>query len=1207
MGDKRMPVDCGFNTVINGKKDGKDIMSTESNNGHNRERSSTINSIENISISPIVGVTYNKNRALESELKAHDRKAPNGSKSDNGADKLTTSQFEEYGVEGGMSSPTWILSDILQTLGSVKDKEDAGAIIDKGNKLVFLLRHNVTLKRDVALHNLVMKIQFMLYHEVSEVRALGYRILRYVIYNYDSLRILVHYKILIFIIITMGTNSTPVEKIEALKLVREFLDIPQGAECLSIGVVKSLLAIVEEEELVLNISDDFKRVCTETVCEIALLNPDLVFHSGGFEVMIRILMEEDSDVASGCLVVLLKILDCERSRIYLRNGYDLRSLISIFSSYDAEERESSFADNKLRKMAFLITLFLKSWSGLISLSHNDFECIRDLILNLKKKNFKIRDIIMDVIYDILHFKSASWLEKSSLGDIIKRLNHYTSNEQSSFNYKPVIEGSVEYNLLNNYLGLLVFILVKNGIISLLVNLIEEDPESPLSRKATSLLVNIYEMAHRLLPSELIKDTLIIPAIIEKRVLHGSIFKMEMFSRNALDSGNQDLDSKALKSYIKSVNIESKSYVDDAEFKMMVNNSKVLTVKEYEDWDWSLLFNLIQGPLRNQRRFDEIIEKNPKFLKRLMSFYRPFKYRFSKVPISNKHHKRYINAGCQLMEMLLSHKSSRRYLMCNKILPQLSEIFAQVDPFSGVSAKEAFLSRKKLENTATFGYLKFIGVLSTTTEGLNILDQWQFITCFQNIVQESCYSEQNNYLIINLFNSIDYSIDSQLRTVFDMAFTISNLKVRTFIMNHLIDKLLKRKESEFFAIKLLVNKLYDSHDELVFKAIDKLYDHYLHSDDEVLTFIIGLRPSINILARTVKGTELLMHFLKTSKGFRYLESLEFVDKEFEKWSSSGISTYARDMEDLIYSIFFPYFAKQDPSKHIQSSLINHVLESEEGLLYFQSSSQKSLIRKIIYTIAPLSSRISEIDSDKGAELEENYEEYTQLVSMLKQNLWLIGDIASSRHGIRFLDSLSDDGFDSKIMIDILQVFYNSSNWQLRGVAFYQIGRISSTSEGMEILDELGWCSVIDNYKKPAKLSYPGNIMKENIFAVGINNPYRSVKYYSLFSNLEDDGESNNLFNEIETSVLENEHITERILNLIKHLSSVLSRIVRKAMKQLTLIQKTSPETFDSVGLLLKVVRLVDRGSYKLGVRRFIFELFLRTRALENLVKKERRKT
>ena len=54
-----------------------------------------------------------------------------------------------------------------------------------------------------------------------------------------------------------------------------------------------------------------------------------------------------------------------------------------------------------------------------------------------------------------------------------------------------------------------------------------------------------------------------------------------------------------------------------------------------------------------------------------------------------------------------------------------------------------------------------------------------------------------------------------------------------------------------------------------------------------------------------------------------------------------------------------------------------------------------------------------------------------------------------------------------------------------------------------------------------------------------------------------------------------------------------------------IKKNSPSVFENRNLFLKIIELVDRGSYKFSIRKFVFELFLDTKVLENLVKGIRR--
>lgn len=1158
-------------------------------NRDNRDRSSTMNSIDSLNINSIENTKMYKTHTDQDDIKELINETPANAK-----------------------SPTWLLSDILQSFSSIRDKDEY-QIVSKGNELVSILIKHPHLKNDIILKNFLNKIQFMLYHDVSEVRAVGYRIIRYIISDYESLTILIQSKILIFIIISLSTNSSLLEKEQALKLIREFLNIPKGTDNLSIGVIKSLIAIIEINEPMTNITENFKKICIETICEIALLRPELVFHSSGFNVIIETVIEDDSVELSGnCLLVLIKVLDSENTRKFLRNGHDLNSLVSAFSNIDPSEEDRNIPSFKLQKAAFLLSIILKNWNGLMSFSHNNFECIKDLICNLKKKSPKLRDIIMEILLDLLRIEMFPWLKSSSIGDVIHSFNNYGNNSNFTFEYDEISPESFEFNIINHYLGLIIAILINHGIIDLLIEVIEENSNESNTKKATKLVTHIYSMANNFLPDELLHDKLLLSSLRKEYLELSSTFKIWQSTRKSnqltqasgFDPSNQS--SKKLRLYIKNVSIGSRYNIDDLEFKNMVTNIRILTIKEFEDWNWNLLFSFIQGPLRNPRRFDEILEKNPKFLKRLMSFYRPFKFRFCNMPITHKNFKMYINIGCQLLETYLTLNHGIKYLSSNKLLPQLSEIFAQVDPYSGIVAKEPILSKKRLENTLSIGYLKFIGILSANTYGLKMLEQWQFINLFHNIIEGSRDSESNNYLIINLLNSLDFTIDSQLRIVLSKAICISNLKVRNFIIDSIISKLIKVKECEHFVIKLLVNQIYDIDLEISDKSINLLYECYLSNDINILNLIIRLRPSIVILSKHASGKMLLMNFMKTSIGFKFLEDSGFIDAEFDKWINLIGYEYVRKIELLLQRRFFPYVSSISPDEKLPVHFFNYLLQTEEGLMYFQTLKQRNYLENLISNIELISSKIAEANNDEiSVDDWDEEEDQSKLIYKLKQNLWIIGSIASAKYGIQLLDTAYTN-MDKSVVSMILNLFYNSPSWQIRGISFYVIGSIASTIEGIEILDELNWYSVLDKYNNPMKLSYPKDLYSKDIFNIEINNPYRDIKYYSLFSGGDENLETGKLFGDIEDEeFFDHEKIYEKILNLVKHSSSVLNRIARKATKQLTFIKKNSPSVFENISLFLKIIKLVDRGSYKFSIRMFIFELFLDTKVLENLVKKDRK--
>jgi rapamycin-insensitive companion of mTOR len=55
------------------------------------------------------------------------------------------------------------------------------------------------------------------------------------------------------------------------------------------------------------------------------------------------------------------------------------------------------------------------------------------------------------------------------------------------------------------------------------------------------------------------------------------------------------------------------------------------MKEFSKWSWDCIAELLDGPLFNPRRLEEIL-RSTKFIKRLLAFYRPRKHRFSDIKV-----------------------------------------------------------------------------------------------------------------------------------------------------------------------------------------------------------------------------------------------------------------------------------------------------------------------------------------------------------------------------------------------------------------------------------------------------------------------------------------------------------------------------------------------------------------------------------------------
>ncbi|GEQ70737.1 hypothetical protein JCM33374_g4416 [Metschnikowia sp. JCM 33374] len=230
----------------------------------------------------------------------------------------------------------------------------------------------------------------------------------------------------------------------------------------------------------------------------------------------------------------------------------------------------------------------------------------------------------------------------------------------------------------------------------------------------------------------------------------------------------------------------------------------------------------------------------------------------------------------------------------------------------------------------------------------------------------------------------------------------------------------------------------------------------------------------------------------------------------------------------------------------------------------------------------------------------------LLKRLKQYIWMIGEIASANYGIQILEPVYSSSLSNGHIADTLSViFEKASHWQLRGLAFFQLGKMAGTVEGVEILDDLQWISLDSREKLNISLAYPKFMQEEGFTKVERLNPYKDVSYFSLFGKDEDINVNGDLDLEDEVVIESYEEIDEKILSLFNYLSSVLGRIERKATKELSRIKAESPQVFSNTNLFLKTIRLIDKGKFKYRVRVFIFELFNTMKIMEELVKKDRK--
>lgn len=618
--------------------------------------------------------TRNRNEGLLSGSGV--RSPPSASRSGPGSD------FDEPPEQ----SPTFALAEILQALE--QEGLTAAYYVGRANSLVDLFKRYPTLKYDLVWSIFGDRMQMMLLSDSREVVAAGYRMIRYSISDTASLKKIRSLNTDYMVVVSLAKDrKADVEREQALKFVRAFLDVKDGVKEISRAVVRTIVAVAEHAE------DRLRPMCIETLAEILLKDPALLTSCGGLAPLSEALAEGTYKSPESLASVYLFLLDAPHSRKYLRAGYGLEVMFTAFTdalfSYESVVKQNSKAVSKA----------LKSWSGLMTLSMFDFRAVRSLISSLSLPNTTIQETVIDLLFSLLRIKPPAWATTFLAG---RRLTTYgrvasLKSATSSKTTTAYDEEDAEQNYVEHYTSLLLAIFVKAGMMSSLLVIAQEPENSALKRKSTLLIGEVLKLAGRLLPHAWSSQLQLLPELFSAAVnfkddgrFHstGVAYQISSVSRTLFRSSptGLGLPSSATLDHIGSMEDAPKNNAsmntDDATFRQLLIDSGVLGSSNPLKWNWDVVLRIIEGPLTNGKRLEEAI-KASKFVKRIMSFYRPFKYRFSGTK-SHRNSQKYIRVGCALMHTLLQTPEGRRYLADNKLLRQLAECLAQCDPVSPLS-------------------------------------------------------------------------------------------------------------------------------------------------------------------------------------------------------------------------------------------------------------------------------------------------------------------------------------------------------------------------------------------------------------------------------------------------------------------------------------------------------------------------------------------
>ncbi|KAF3345707.1 Rapamycin-insensitive companion of mTOR, N-term-domain-containing protein [Verticillium dahliae] len=1088
-------------------------------------------------------------------------------------------------------SPTFSLTEILQDL----EVEGMGPeyYVSRGNALVDLLRRHPSLKYDLVWPVFGLRMQVMLLSDAREVVAAGYRMVRYAISDISSLKKIRNLNTDYLVITSLiKDRKADLEREQALKFVRAFLDVKGGVNEISRAVVRAIAAVAAQED------DRLQSMCVETLAEILLRCPPLAIASGALPPLSEALNEGSYKSPDTIANTFLYLFDNPQRRKYLRSGYDLEVMFTAFTDPTAG------TESLLKQNSKAIAKVLRSWSGFMVLGMHDFRAIRSLMRSMVLPQPMIKETVVDLVFILLRIKPPSWATSFLAG---RRLTTYgrvanlksisTSNSSgTSSGAPPVMEDEAveEQSFLDHYTALLLSVLVKCDLLPNLLH-VAKNSEAPLTRKTCLLIGEVLKLASRLLPQSASTQLPLLPELFaaatqfkddERFISSGIVYQISQVSKTLyrMSDGLPGIASLSHDNLTMLAEEQQKGnpgvVIQDTVFRQLLVESNVLNSSNYLKWDWDTILKMIDGPLQNGKRLDETIRVS-KFMNRIMSFYRPFKNRFADLS-SNKNTQKYVRIGCALMHTLLQSNEGIVFLRDSKLLRQLAECLAQCDPSSGLTSADPVFAPYRLQTTLCAGYFPMLGVLSSDPKGLELLQRWRMFNMMYHILSHKQRPDLIHLLLLNF----DYTVPGHTRVLLEQALTSGTRETR-IIATKVLRKYATRPFNEAnrnhdkvdwkWAIRKLVDQLYDPDVEVCRTAV-KILEKSCNKK-AYLEYVVQCRPAMDHLGEM--SAPLLLRFLSSSSGYHYLDGLDYISNEMDDWFLGRNDTYVDLIETSLAKAFSDHADEQqqrlsmvdqaqaesmEPESHLPPHFYRELARTEEGCRMLRDKGH----------FAEFASTIR----DYGMQSAD-----PELLLKVKGCMWAVGNVGSMELGAPFLESCD-------VVQDIVKIAQEHDMMSLRGTAFFVLGLISRSIHGLEILLECGWDSNLNNRGHSVGFCVPDNLSRFFSYKPWKHTIAPLIRLPDTQKTILTPPPPMPARPPLEKEELPPAHdeaaTNQRIVDLIVDLSNII--LFKHAISDLKQLKLRKAPGFRSPKLFKRIIAMLEYNHYRLPIRRMVIELF-----------------
>lgn len=290
-----------------------------------------------------------------------------------------------------------ILNEILGKLKSSLTPINSGGISSQAAVSSIFSLTNTLEKNPVSVENFhvfLEEVHDLLVNLDAAKKSALFRTIRFCIVSPVHVKSFVTNDVSWIVIISLeqDNESNIMERTQALKLMERVRKIAPELFPTSFG--RSLVAIANSKE------DSFRKVCIDSLRELALLNPSLVATVHGFPSLLDAVVDPiNQESAEHILYTLVYLLNDPLTRKILAPCVDLKVLLSPLTDLDSDPNDLK---GKWQAAKNSITLLMKSWVGIILLTSDDLALPTIVkLLRDPKIPSHVQENILDLFQSIL--------------------------------------------------------------------------------------------------------------------------------------------------------------------------------------------------------------------------------------------------------------------------------------------------------------------------------------------------------------------------------------------------------------------------------------------------------------------------------------------------------------------------------------------------------------------------------------------------------------------------------------------------------------------------------------------------------------------------------------------------------------------------------------------------------------------------------------